>query len=277
MKLKKYKRFFFRKGTDDKNMIDESFSNKEYYENLDSLIKNNFVVIDIGANIGAFTIPSAKIAEKVFSFEPEKDNFKLLKKNVQLNKLKNVYLFNCAVLDKEGEKELFISLDKTARHNFYLKSNISKIVKIISLKQIFDENNINFCHFLKIDTEGSEYEILKNLPLDYFKKIETIALEFHDYIKNGELENIVRFLTNNNFKIEKIENNPYISSGILIAKKSRINKLAVIFRNYSKYINSKIQRDELSSKKLKNLKKVWKYFDMFLGYSRIILRKIMEK
>lgn len=277
MHLKKYKNFFYREGIDDKYVIDESLSNKGYYKNISKNIHNNFIVIDIGANIGAFTILAAKIAEKVFSFEPEKENFKLLKKNIKLNRIKNVCLFNYAVFGNEKEKELFIKDNESGRCSFYLNSDKTQKVKVISLKKIFEENSISFCNFLKIDTEGSEYEILKNLPPSYFKKIGIIALEFHDYIKNNELKNIIDLLTKNNFNVEKIENNSHICSGIIIAKKSRINKLSLFFSNYSKYANSKIHQDEISSKKISDFKKIWKYLDKFLGQGGIILKRIQKK
>ena len=50
----------------------------------------------------------------------------------------------------------------------------------IALKDVFDSNNIKQCDLLKIDTEGSEYDILYNLPDEYYKKIKRIYLEHHN-------------------------------------------------------------------------------------------------
>ena len=76
---------------------------KEYgeFSEIELSIMSNFIekgdfVFDVGANIGAFTIPFAKkVGEngKVFTFEPQPNVHNLLKNNVKLNNLDNVELF----------------------------------------------------------------------------------------------------------------------------------------------------------------------------------------
>ena len=75
-------------------------STKKIYEELGTEIvkkevKEGDIVIDIGANIGYFTLLFAKLvgpAGKVYSFEPEPSNFSILKKNVKVNEYRNVIL-----------------------------------------------------------------------------------------------------------------------------------------------------------------------------------------
>ena len=275
LKLKKYKGFFYREKSQDKYVIDESFSNKGYYKNLKFNIKDNFTVIDIGANIGAFTVPVAKIAKKVFSFEPEKDNFSLLKKNIKLNNLKNVYLFNCGILYKDGKKKLFLTPKPGGEYSLYLKSDYPEIIKVISLRRVFEDNSIEFCHFLKIDAEGSEYEILKNLPSDYFKKIGIIALEYHDYIVKNELKNIIKLLIDTGFKLKVIYED-YPKRGIIIAKKSK-KSFILYLTNHLNYFISRIDKSKLPPENRNYLKIILKKFDRFLGQGGIFLRKILKK
>ena len=74
-----------------------------------SQINKNSVCVDVGANIGYYTLLMAKRVKKVYAFEPDKKCFEILKKNVEENNLKNVVLINKAASDKEGEKFFEIS------------------------------------------------------------------------------------------------------------------------------------------------------------------------
>lgn len=59
------------------------------------------VVLDVGANIGIFTLKVAKNVKRVISVKPEPQNFSILSKNIAANYLSNVTLLNLAVSDKE--------------------------------------------------------------------------------------------------------------------------------------------------------------------------------
>ena len=50
-----------------------------------ALLNDSDAVLDIGANIGVFSVSAAKKGASVYAFEPCKDNFKLLKKNIEIN------------------------------------------------------------------------------------------------------------------------------------------------------------------------------------------------
>ena len=71
------------------------------------------------------------------------------------------------------------------------------------LKQIFDDNNIECCDFLKLDCEGAEYEIIKNLPSEYFRKIKKMVIEYHMADTHPELlDELIKKLKAENFKLE---------------------------------------------------------------------------
>lgn len=148
-----------------------------------SKIDNDSVVIDLGANIGAFTCYVASDAKKVYCYEPDPRNFKLIKRNISLNGFKNVSAHCLAVWSKSCKQTLFVNSSATSSNSMIQKDNKDSSVEIdcITLKQIFDKNNILNCNLIKIDTEGAEYEILENFP--YFDKIETMFIEFHNGIQ----------------------------------------------------------------------------------------------
>jgi len=151
-------------------------------------IHSNDVIIDIGAHIGIFTIYASQFCNngKIYSFEPVKENYDLLLNNIKLNHSEQVKPFNLAVSNTNDVVTIYINDDKAA-HSIFPSSESSINVKSITLQNIFEENNINHCNFLKLDCEGAEYEILCNLPAKYFKEIDKIVMECHFVDKKPEL------------------------------------------------------------------------------------------
>ena len=85
-------------------------------------IKRGDVVLDIGANIGYYTLILAKCVGKegkVFAFEPEPNNFSLLKKNIQINGYKNVVLVQKAVSNKNEKLMMYLNKDNIGCHTIY--------------------------------------------------------------------------------------------------------------------------------------------------------------
>ncbi len=172
------------------------FMKKDY-----GVVDDNSTIIDIGANIGVYSLFAASAKNTVvYAFEPDPSNFELLVKNVRLNKLeKRIIPFNLAVGSEKGKRTLY--LGEAPFHSFCpvsespfnalypshsggAKQN-SIEVACVSLKDIFDKNKISHCDILKIDCEGAEYEILYNLPEKYFQRIKKIHLEYHNHKKNA--------------------------------------------------------------------------------------------
>lgn len=156
---------------------------------LDFKIGESDTVIDIGANVGIFSVLASSIASKgkIYSFEPVKDNFNRLVAHKELNNCNNIIPDNRGVSNKNKKVKIHLlndnsgghSLNKKKFNNLPEKASSYEMIDCITLKDIFDIYNIERCDFLKMDCEGEEYKILKALPSDYYKKIDKIALEFH--------------------------------------------------------------------------------------------------
>ena len=176
----------------------------EEYKRPDFEINPSDTVIDVGAHIGLFTLYASQFCNKgrIFSFEPVKENFELLLENVKSNNLEQVKIFNLAVSNSNESIKLYINDDESG-HSMFSQSSKSTVVDSISLKKFFDDNHIEHCNFLKLDCEGAEYEIIKNLPFSYFKKIDKIVIEYHMADSHPELlTELKENLANQNFKIE---------------------------------------------------------------------------
>jgi len=197
-------KFYFKFRNGEFGPIDEIWCGKVYMRHYQ--IKDGDVVIDIGANIGGFSIFAAMEAKgvKVFSYEPTPETFSTLIKNIRINNLENfIYPFQLGVAKTVGKGTLFLRPDGCDtsntlinRNNLFIDKNNSLCIQTITLKDIFKNNNLERCDFLKIDAEGAEYEILFNTPPDYLQNIKYIALEYH-----RGYEEIVFFLKRHNFSV----------------------------------------------------------------------------
>jgi FkbM family methyltransferase len=137
-------------------------------------LASNSRIIDCGANIGLSVLyfksicPSAHIT----AFEPDRHNFELLTKNCIVNNLKQVDLVEAAVW-KENTQLKFIAQGG-------MDSKISEgaeegiLVKAYSLIDYLQDP----VDFLKLDIEGAEFEVLKNIE-EYMDKIATLFIEYH--------------------------------------------------------------------------------------------------
>ncbi len=181
------------------------------------IIKKNDIVLDIGANIGYYTLIFAKLvgnSGKVFSFEPESKNFKILKKNVEINGYNNVILEQKIVSNTNGISTLYIS-EKAGSHRIYKSDNFveSLEIKSISMDSYIEKNNLKKINFIKIDVEGAELNVLQGIQkiLDSNKHIILFTEFSPNQIKSCGLEptDMINFLTNNKFKIyfTQIKNN----------------------------------------------------------------------
>jgi len=192
---------------------------KNEYEIDDFSISDNDSIIDIGGHIGLFSLLVSQKSKctNIYSFEPIKDNFDMLKTNLELNNIKNVFPFNLAVSKNSDRVNLFLSDDESA-HSIISKESESITVKSISLQKIFDENKIDTCKLLKLDCEGAEYEIIESLPSEYLDKIQNMAIEYHLADSRPDLvKNLISKIKQSGFKIKTREH--YIDMGFLIAKK----------------------------------------------------------
>ena len=83
----------------------------------DHIIEHNFtpkeggIVIDVGAHIGPYTLIASRrvgLNGKVVAIEADSENFNILNRNIQLNKLTNVIALNYAAFSKEDELKLYL-------------------------------------------------------------------------------------------------------------------------------------------------------------------------
>lgn len=130
-------------------------------------IRKDDVVIDIGANIGYYTLLFAKMVGetgKVIAFEPDPTNFELLKKNVSINNYQNVTLVQKAVAESKKQVKLFLCEENKGMHRIYpsLCCNNSIDIETMSLDDFLSSYNDKIT-FIKMDIEGAEFMALRGM------------------------------------------------------------------------------------------------------------------
>ena len=141
------------------------------------------IVIDIGAHIGLFAIYTALRFPhvQIHSFEPFPENYELLQQNLERNGITNVHTYPQGVSSDGRLLEMVTNTQNSGGSTCYsrtLEAGRTSGIPSTTLDHIFDTLEVNKCKLLKIDCEGSEYEILlstRSLP-----KVDYLSGEFHE-------------------------------------------------------------------------------------------------
>ena len=198
---------------DDKVCI-ETYADVDSYDPgstaiLKKLLKKDMNVINIGANIGYFTLLAAREVGpqgKVFAFEPFPQTVELLQKNVDVNGYSNVDVVPMAVSDKTGTAKL--SVGGSSLHNV-ISSRIITEMSLITVPQTSVDDFMSqkelSINFVIIDAEGSEPFILNGMAKTLEKNPDmVIMIEYNPFtleLTGSTLENFMNTITNYGFLI----------------------------------------------------------------------------
>lgn len=171
IKIKKYDKFKIKLD------ITEYTQNALYFKNYDKKIRDfikpfingNEIFIDIGANIGFYTLYFSSLLPrgKIFAYEANYKNYIKLKKNIKLNNFKNINSYNLGISSYNG----FANLVDTSKYNeggHYINTDKNQIkdkkvkkIKVYKLDKLLKEKKKKI--FIKIDVEGHERHVLNGM------------------------------------------------------------------------------------------------------------------
>lgn len=167
---------------------------------------NQHVLLDVGAHWGSSLIPFAQNKWKVFAFEPDPKNRAILEQTAQ--KYSNVQIETRAVSEKSGEVLPFftseVSSGISGLSSFHESHHSTGEVTTIRLDDFCIENQIAKVDFLKIDTEGFDFMVLKSFGWDSQSHPEFIVAEFENRKTEPlgyQLSDMVSFLKDKGYQV----------------------------------------------------------------------------
>lgn len=182
---------------------------------LESFLKQDDIVIDIGANIGYYVLLEHRLATKgqIFACEPVPFNRNLFERNLDLNGIQNVQVLPLAFGDGEERQHEFYLYDQINWASFN-KNPRGKLVGTINVElttvDAFVDQYLGgrWPSFLRMDVEGYEYEIMKGAQrvLAHSPNLK-IFIEIHPHLLSAEkLDGLLTMLEHHKFEVKGIIN-----------------------------------------------------------------------
>lgn len=135
------------------------------------LCKSSTVVLDIGANTGLYALVAKTLNPnaQVYAFEPVKRVYEKLQANIQLNNY-DIRAYECAVSDQNGNAVIY-DMDTEHIYSVTVNKNIAspntKVkeveIRTLMLKNLIEEEKLNYVDLIKIDVETHEPQVLKGM------------------------------------------------------------------------------------------------------------------
>lgn len=139
-----------------------------------SKIAGNDVIFDIGANVGAYSVPMAKSfpTAKVFAFEPIPLNYSLILASSRINRLGNLFIIEQCLSDESGTNSFSIAEDSA--YSSMIDTRRKGVSETVSVRtaSLQDFCNENDCYptVIKMDVEGAEMKVLKGAEAIFSEK-----------------------------------------------------------------------------------------------------------
>ena len=219
-------------GTLDRHVVWRTFLN-DTYRTKRFRSKRSAIVVDVGAQIGSFSVQMAPHADRILAFEPVPENYALLDENVSAQGYAHVETFPLAVSDRPGSVRIFLSQGNTAGHGMVPPKDPSGgyvDVEAVRLPDILDARGIREIDLLKLDCEGAEYGILESLVDWGLDRIHSIAMEYHlvhaDTPETHSGEGAQAILEGAGFRLERIPHRRNPGQGMIFADRPRSDATA---------------------------------------------------
>jgi len=166
------------------------------------------VVVDIGANVGVFSVWAAHrlSAGRIVAVEPAAEAARFLLANLERNRVSGVSVLQAAVGGRSGDATLHRrgagALTTLFERDFYgSRFHPAATVRVVTLDDLFALFGIGRCDLLKIDAEGAEYDILLAARPETLAKVRHIAIEYHVGLNEHRPEELESSLEQHGFAV----------------------------------------------------------------------------
>jgi len=146
------------------------------------------VILDVGANVGAFSLWAAAHAPgaRIIAVEPSAENFAMLQHNIGGSR-NHVLLYQLAIGGHRGKGRMVDGGARSIEHRLMADSGIGD-VEVITLADLLTLADVRGeVDLLKMDIEGAEADVFADITPALLRRFRRIALEYHDNLRPGTL------------------------------------------------------------------------------------------
>lgn len=174
-------------------------------------------ILDVGANIGLFSLYAKDYAKQVYALEPSIQHFSAMSMMLEWNEIRNVYPLKLALSNKNGESTFYHNSNVTMfslRPEVNGLPNESEAVQTLDMETLCKTYDIGTIDFMKLDVEGSEVEILASESFEkVVPRIKAMVMEYHTWSQVNP-QQVVNMLRDYGFKVEQIPSDATIFSAV---------------------------------------------------------------
>ena len=186
------------------------------------ILNDGDVFIDIGANVGVFSLIAAAHNQngQIHAFEPYSYHYNRLKQNVSINNFQNIAINCLALSDTHSKLDLFIpNTNNTGMASLFADtdhySNYKKEKVFVTTLDIYAKaKQLQRLDLIKLDVEGAELKVLKGCKTLINRHNPLIMMEVNkEHLKRAECSylDVLNFFNTYNYNIYKINHNGKLS------------------------------------------------------------------
>jgi len=181
---------------------------------LKNLLREGMTVVDVGANIGYYVLVESQIVGskgKIIAIEPQQENVKFLRLNVEKNHLQNVRIIEAAIGDSCRQEKLYVNKRASNIHSLVpFHNNESQDewdvqeVKVYSIDALTEELNSPI-DFIRMDIEGYELNVIKGMGKTLKRHRSSLMIELHyDMLGRSGVIELLNILKQNEYRVKYI-------------------------------------------------------------------------
>jgi len=189
-------KIFLRRGSSDLPVYRQIFLNGEYELTFRGTPK---VIVDLGANIGLFSLLMTKKFPNstIYAIEPDPENFSQLIKNTKVHS--NIKIFNKAIWNEIAKLKI-VSDQNSAEWGRSVSvldydSNENMLVDSLTINELIEAHKLSKLDIVKVDIEGAEFELFLK-STEWVEKVGIFIIEFHDTTKRNVSSSFFKELSN---------------------------------------------------------------------------------
>ncbi len=168
--------FYIREDYDTDLIVVREIWEENVYEVGEGNFGEGSVVVDLGANIGTFSVYAAHMGSKVYAVEPQPDNYNALVNNINLNNMNDFIIpIDFGISDYKG---IAVITDEGGGSTIKDENKDGTTIEVMPLDEFFDLYNLESVDVLKIDIEGAETEVILGASRETLNKCKYITMEF---------------------------------------------------------------------------------------------------